>query len=431
MGTISEHTLPLANYTDRLDVMNFLNEVVGLYPQAISFASGRPLEDFFDFSKWNDYVNHFACHHAKNLDVSVEKSIKLIGQYGKTQGIINDLIAQHLDKDEDIQVDPENIIVTDGAQEAMTLSLLTMFNKDKDVLLIGNPTYIGMTGIASILDIETMSVEYDDFGPRIDAIQARVEQARQVGKKVKGFYVIADFDNPSGKCVSLERRMELLECCAEKQITIFEDNPYGLFYFEEKLPTIKSLDKWDIVTYFGTFSKTICPALRVGFVVTKQKVKKDNGDQYSITEGYEKIKSFVTLNTGQFNQAVVGGVLLECGGSLKRYLSAMVETYKHNRDVMLSSLEAELGDLKKQGVLSWNTPSGGFFITLSLPFSFKESQLVECAEQFGVIGVPTAFFSDNDQHDKQLRLSYSYVKPQEIKHGVSQLAKFIHKYSAT
>ncbi|KZN45933.1 aminotransferase-like domain-containing protein [Pseudoalteromonas luteoviolacea] len=414
--------------TPELKVMNFLNEVAGEFPAAISFASGRPLEAFFDVSKWFDQIELFANHISSKSGLDPQVVTKQLGQYGRTKGIINDLVAESLRLDEKVTVTGDDIVITNGAQEAMVLILSGLFVKGVDVLLVTDPTYIGITGLASVFGIDIVVIESDDEGPRLDCLQSKCKHIYEAGKVAKALYVIPDFNNPMGHSMSLARREALLSVADGLSLMLIEDNPYGLFRFENTaLPTLKSLDSKGIVIYIGTFSKTICPGLRVGYIATELWL--DDNEKRRLSDELTKIKSLISVNTGQVAQAIVGGVLLEHNCSVKHLIAPNIIRYKKNRDLLLHYLEEEFisSGRFKTGEVSWNIPEGGFFIVIKLPISFNESETYECAQDYNVICMPLNFFSVNKQYDRYIRLSYSYIDEEEIAVGIRSLADFISK----
>src|ERR1700730_873349 len=141
-----------------LEVMNFLNEVTLWYPSAISFAPGRPAEQLLDVRQGLDKFSSYAAHAAKNSNQPPSMAFNQLGQYQKTNGIINDLVCQFLERDEGIHTTAGAIMITDGCQEAMTILLAGLFNPGDDVLIVMDPAYTGITGIASVLGTELYSL---------------------------------------------------------------------------------------------------------------------------------------------------------------------------------------------------------------------------------------------------------------------------------
>ncbi len=411
----------------QLGVMNFLNEVAEKFPNAISFASGRPAEVAFDIPKWLKSPEVFADFCMKTEGKSRDSIFRSIAQYGKTAGIINKLIANSLVKDEDIEINADNILVTNGAQEAMALCLSVLFKPGRDVLLVTDPTYIGITALARIKGIRIEVVESDNEGPCIANLQAVTARIKQSGLEAPAFYLIPDFNNPVGTSISLARRTELLNYARDSGLLLLEDNPYGLFHYsQEKLPTLKSLDRHGNVIYIGTFSKTVCPGLRVGYLISDQMVDHD-GSITSLASEFSKVKSLISVNTGQIAQAIVAGVLIENDCSLNDYVKPLKELYKNNRDFMLEKLHEVFNAPGSVlfGKVQWNHPQGGFFITLTLPFNFSEKNVYECAERFGVLCMPLSFFSVQGNYNDCIRLSFSYVSKSQIAKGIQALSEYL------
>lgn len=406
-----------------LSVMNFLNEVVSAYPEAISFAPGRPVESFFNVESSVREIRRYVDHRAAQTGGAPAKIFESLGQYGKTKGIIADLIARQLATDEMISIDPESILVTNGAQEAMAIALLALFEPARDVLLASEPNYIGITGMAAILGIEVWPVPCGDDGTDPEELQRAIVAVRAAGKNPRGFYDIPDFHNPLGACMPLTSRRRILEIARECEVLIIEDNAYGMFRYEgERLPSLRSLDTNDLVLYMGTFSKTLFPGLRVGYLGA-------TGSQ--LADELSKVKSLTTVNTSPILQAIVGGILLESSFSLAGLCDRKVQFYRQNRDQMVNALERTFGADKVLGSsVRWNRPNGGFFLTMTLPFDFDEDLLRRCARDYGVIVCPMAFFSHARERRQQIRMSFSYVLPAEIDNGVDRLFAFIRDVAA-
>jgi (S)-3,5-dihydroxyphenylglycine transaminase len=206
-------------------------------------------------------------------------------------------------------------------------------------------------------------------------------------------------------------------------LLLLEDNAYGMFAYDgERLPTLKSLDRAGRVIYLGTFSKVLFPGLRVGFVVADQR----EGDGALLADVLSKVKSLTTVNTSPLAQAMVGGALIEGDFSLRRASAAKVAHYKANRDHMLDALAQCFGASSAPVAnVTWNTPAGGFFLTMTLPFEFNQECFETCARDYGVIVCPMSFFSKTNDHDRMIRLSFSYVTHSMIERGVARLRDFV------
>ncbi len=409
---------------ESLNVMNFLNEVVSRFPDAISFAPGRPAEGYFDVEGSLAEIPRFVAYRAEKRGVSREAVYRELGQYGITNGVIQDLICQQLANDEGITADPASVVVTTGCQEGMAILLLALFDPATDVLLSSDPTYIGITGLARILGIEVEPIDMGEQGLEPAAVSAALRAVRARGKRARALYDVPDFNNPMGTSMPLSARRELLALAQAEGFLIFEDNPYGMFaYDEEPAPTLKSLDRAGVVIYLGSYSKTLFPSLRVGFLVAEQDVERPDGSNTTLAFELSKVKSLTTVNTPPLLQAVVGGTLLVEGGSLRALVARKLPFYRDNRDRMLAALERELLGTGA----TWNRPGGGFFLTVTLPFDFTDEHLTRAARDFGVIVCPLPFFSLRTGRERQIRLSFSYVTPEAIDLGVARLARFLRE----
>lgn len=410
-----------------LSVMNFLNEVMLEYPEAISFAPGRPAERFFDVEGSLAGFGRFVDERAAATGAPRREVADRLGQYGRTNGIIHDLVARQLALDEGIDVDPRAIMLTTGCQEAMAILLTGLFDPVRDALLVSDPTYIGITGLAAILGVPVVPVPSGPAGLEPAAVAAAVAATRRMGLVPRALYDVPDFNNPLGTSLPLAARHELLALARAEGLLVVEDNPYGMFAYDgPPAPTLKSLDRHGVVVYLGSFAKTLFPALRVGFLIADQTVARPDGSEALLADELSKVKSLTTVNTSSVTQAIVGGILLASGGSLGGLVAEKLPHYRANRDAMLASLEDSLGGVP--GV-SWNRPAGGFFLTVDLPFPFDEACLRAAARDHGVVVCPMSFFTlrRTPERDRQVRLAFSVVEPERIAAGVRRLAAFVRQ----
>jgi (S)-3,5-dihydroxyphenylglycine transaminase len=404
-----------------LEVMNFLNEVVLRYPHAVSFAPGRPAKQHFDVEGSIARIAAWVAHRAAAGGSSAAEVYGDLGQYGRTNGIIGDLIARQLAIDHGIHAASEAIVVTSGAQEGMAILLAALFDPAADALLVSDPTYIGITGLARLLGIQVVPVASGPHGVEAAAVAAAADAVERSGRRARALYDVPDFNNPLGTLMPLPARRELLHLAGERGMLLFEDNPYGMFSYDaDPPPTLKALDERGVVIYLGSFSKTLFPGLRLGYLVADQEVELPGARRATLAGELSKVKSLTTVNTSPLLQAAAGGILLENGCSLHALVRRKLPFYRENRDRMLHCLAARL-----TGLATWNRPAGGFFLTLDLPFEFDAGCLEECARDFGVICCPMTFFSLTAGRERQLRLSFSYVSPAEIDEGIARFARFV------
>lgn len=411
-----------------LDVMNFFNEVAIRYPAAISFAPGRPSERHFDVEGSLGLAALWVERRARDSGQTPREVWNGLGQYNRTNGIINSLIARQLAADEGIIAAPESIVVTTGCQEGMAILLLGLIDPETDALLISDPAYIGIPGLARIIGLTLVPVPTGEHGLEPEGVLAGIAAARRLGRRPRALYDVPDFNNPLGTRMPLEVRRSLLRLAHERELLVWEDNPYGMFSYDgPPLPTLKALDEHGVVIYMGSFSKTLFPGLRLGFLVADQRVVLPSGERVPLAAELSKIKSLTTVNTSTVVQAIAGGILIENGGSLRPLMAEKLPFYRANRDRMLACLEERLGGA--EGV-RWNRPEGGFFLTLELPFEFTDECLVACARDYGVVVCPMSFFSLTPGRERQVRLAFSYVSGEQIAEGVARFARFVRDRAA-
>src|SRR5215472_3253416 len=205
-----------------LESMNFLNEIASRYPDAISFASGRPCEQYFDVALIHRYVDVFCEYLTDELGYSEPQVNRLLFQYGRTKGIISELIARYLETDEGIAVDPDAIVVTVGFQESMFATVRALRADERDVLLAVSPSYVGLTGAARLADMPVRPVRGGPDGIDLDDLAAQARQASAEGLRARACYVMPDFANPSGTSMTVPTRLKLLDVAAKEGILLIE-----------------------------------------------------------------------------------------------------------------------------------------------------------------------------------------------------------------
>lgn len=415
-----------SNGSQRLAVMNFLNEVAGDFPNAISFASGRPADAFFDLTRWLGAISAYQHHVAERRGIAFADAGRWLAQYGRTNGLINELIAAQLAADDGVQSDADQIIVTAGCQEAIALCVQALCGAPGDVIIARNPTYIGVTGVADLYGVGIVPLNSVVDGHLAGELRDVIVRLRREGKTARALYLIPEFDNPTGSVISEAARRELLDVCAAERVVVLEDNPYGMFRFEgERAPPMQALDRAGSVIYLGTYSKTLCPTVRIGCAVVPPTLFGDVAASRALLAALGERKSFLTVNTSQLNQALVGGILLAEGGSLARQVAPQLDYYRANRDRLIGCLEAEFGGLDAD--IRWNRPEGGFFLTLALPFRFGRVEVLECANEHQVIPMPMSFFALDASQQRSIRIAFSNVRLDAIEQGVERLAGYVRR----
>ncbi|MEU5404193.1 PLP-dependent aminotransferase family protein [Streptomyces sp. NPDC005963] len=408
-----------------MDTMNFLNEITLNYPEAISFAPGRPYEEFFDteqiFTHLRRYLDYLAAQGRSAAEVR-----SAMFQYGPSAGLIRELIADSLRVDEGIDVPAESIVVTVGCQEAMFLALRALMAGPEDVLLVSSPCYVGITGAARLLDAEVVAVKEREDGLSCADLEVTVLAERKRGRRPRALYVVPDHSNPSGVTMPLRTRHQLLELAERLDLLILEDSPYRLVSPGAQVPTLKSLDRRRRVIHLGSFAKSLFPGARVGYAVADQTVLRADGTTGLLADELAKIKSMITVNTSPLSQAAVAGALLASDGHVCESNAELAAHYGDSMQAALRGLDREFPAARRSRLgVSWNAPSGGFFLTLQVAFRADDDALSRSAKEFGVIWTPMSYFHPDGGGDHTIRLSTSYLAHVEVEEGLRRLADFI------
>ncbi len=408
-----------------LDTMNFLNEITARFPDAVSFAPGRPYETPVDAALVARYLEVYTTHLRRDRGLTEAQIGGLLFQYGRTNGQIHDLVAATVANDEGIHVPAESVVVTVGAQEGMLLVLRALFRDPHDVLLVSSPCYVGITGAARLLDIAVEPVPEGPDGACADAVRGAARRVRASGRRPRMFYVVPDFANPSGTSMPAAAREQLLAVAAQEDLLVLEDNPYGLFSRDTTPPTLKALDHDRRVVYLGTFAKTCFPGARVGYVLADQSVAVPGGTTL-LAEQLSKVKSMTTVNTSPLAQAVIGGMLLAGGCRLRTANRERTVRYGAQLTALLEALEEHFPPSRRSGDgIAWNAPAGGFFLVMRVPFVADEAALTRSARDHGVLWTPMSYFYLDGGGRHQIRLSCSYLDVARIGEGVRRLSEFV------
>jgi (S)-3,5-dihydroxyphenylglycine transaminase len=403
--------------------MNFLNEVAGRFPDAISLAAGRPYEGFYRTEDIGRFLRSYV-DHLRGRGLSADRIRTVLMQYGRTNGHINELVARTLATDENIHVPDGALAITAGCQEAMVIAIRGLCSRPTDVLLASSPCYVGITGAARLVDVEVVPVPEGPGGLDPTAVAEVARRLAAGGRRPRALYVAPNFSNPSGLCLSEATRRELLRVAEEADLILLEDDPYGLFGLDdEPRPTLKSLDTAQRVIYLGSFAKSCFPGARVGFLVADQIVVDAAGRTSLLAEELSAVKSMLTVNTSAIAQAVIGGMLVEAGCSLRAANKEKIEFYRSSLRSLLAALAREFPG-PALGV-RWRVPSGGFFVVVEVPMRADEALLEISAREYGVLWTPMSFFYPGGGGEHAIRLACSALDPDQIDEGVTRLARLV------
>ena len=365
-------------------------------PGIISFAGGLPSPKTFP-------IDAFAAACATVLKTDGEGAL----QYAASEGYapLRDWVAKSLPWD----VDPTQVLITTGSQQALDLIAKVLIDKDSKVL-VETPTYLGALQAFTPMEPQFVGVVSDAEGVDLADLQVK---ATSNGEKARFLYVLPNFQNPTGSSMSEARRADLSSTAAQIGLPIVEDNPYGDLWFNAPPPLPLTARNPEGCIYMGSFSKTLAPGLRLGFLVAPKAL-------------YPKLlqaKQAADLHTPSFNQRMVAEVLK--GNFLERHVPTIRALYKLQRDAMLAALDMHLAN---SGV-TWNTPDGGMFLWLKLPKGMNASELLPKAVERNVAFVPgSAFYAEAPQMNT-LRLSFVTASVEQIHTGIAALAIVIKEYA--
>ena len=308
---------------------------------------------------------------------------------------------------EGVTAHPDDVVVTVGSQQGLDL-VTRVFCDPGDVVICEAPSYVGALGVFRAYECEVVHVAMDDDGLPPDALRHAIEAVRAAGKRAKFLYTIPNFHNPAGVTLSAPRRHEVLDICAEADLLVVEDNPYGLLGFDsEPIPAMRASDD-ERVVYLGSFSKTFAPGFRVGWVAAP----------HAVREKLVLAQESATLCPPTFSQHAVNAYLTH--HDWRAQIKSFTTMYEERRDTMLAALAEHF-----PASATWTRPAGGFYVWLTLPAGLDTGAMLPRAVTARVAYVPgTAFYADGFG-SSSMRLSYCYPTPERIHEGVRRLAGVI------
>ena len=382
-------------------------------PGMISFAGGLPAPDVFPVQRFQE-----ACHK-----VLAEQAASAL-QYGATEGYtaLRELLANNMAR-YGIKAKVENVLITSGSQQALDL-IGKLFINAGDRVVVEAPTYLGALQAFNIYGAEYVSVPSDDNGLCTDLL----EQPLRSGPKF--MYVLPNFQNPAGTTLSASRRRDLILLADKYGIPIVEDDPYGQLRYEgDHLPSLVVLDHENVrrdsgysignVIYLSTFSKTLAPGLRLGWIVAPPEV----------ISKLAQLKQGADLHTSTFTQFVAYEVA--CDGFLDKHVKLIRQVYRERRDVMLQALQEYFPP-----AVTWTHPQGGLFLWVTLPEGLDIQALLKSAIEQNVAFVPGDSFyaqrcaqNDGREGSRHMRLNFSNAAPEQIREGIRRLAAAVKSHA--
>lgn len=377
---------------------SFIREILKVTEDSniISFAGGLPNPAFFP-------VKEIAEAAAKILETDGGNVL----QYSSTEGYLplRKYIAERYFLKNGLKIDPDQILITNGSQQGLDLIGKVFLNKG-DRVIMESPGYLGAIQAFSMYEPIFESVSMLDDGIDIDMLEKTVRD-----KRIKLVYTVPTFQNPSGITYSTKKRKDVANILEKHDIILIEDNPYyELRFAGEDLPLIRNFLE-DNSILLGSFSKTISPGLRLGWICTTNEIM-------------EKIiisKQASDLHSNYLAQRIAYQYLID--NDIDEHIVKIRDAYKIRRDLMVSMISEHFPE-----EIEFTKPEGGMFLWITLPEKISSLDLFEYAIKENVAFVPGNPFYVNGGGNNTLRLNFSNSDEEQIEIGIKRLANIITKY---
>ncbi|MDO4987524.1 MAG: PLP-dependent aminotransferase family protein [Synergistes sp.] len=363
-------------------------------PSIISFAGGLPNPISFP----QEALKKASC------DI-IDKYGAKVFQYSTTQGYLKlrQIIADKYNANFGLDIKPENVLILTGSQQALDLMGKVLLNPG-DKVIIEEPGYLGAIQAFMMFEPEFIPVTLEDDGLNLDRLEAALKQDR-----VKFAYLVPNFQNPTGLTYSKERREKICELFKKYDVVLIEDDPYGELRFKGgNLPYIGA-GRFDRSVLLGTFSKTVTPGMRIGYIITQ-----DN----ELMTHLITAKQSSDLHSNIFSQYLVAEYLEH--NALKDHISKITALYKEQSDAMLAAMEEYFPKYVK-----YTQPEGGMFIWVTLPEGKSALDLFYKAMEKKVAFVPGDPFYVGKHGVNTFRLNYTNSTPEMIREGIKRLAEVL------
>lgn len=389
----------MVRFAKRLDLLDSsdIGDLLRLIarPDIISFAGGLPAPELFPVEA------------LKQAGIAVMEEMGTIAcQYSSTEGLpqLREKIVERMAVKNNIHATPEQVLITSGSQQGLDFAARVFIDKG-DVILVESPSYLGAINAFKACEPTFIEVPTDDGG----MVMEELEKVLATTENVKMIYVIPDFQNPTGRTWSLERRTKFMEIVNKYEVPVIEDNPYGELRFEnDTMPALKSLDTKGLVVYLGTLSKIMVPGFRLGWVCAEDE----------ILSKFNTMKQGADLQTSTLTQLQANKYMDM--NNLDEHVNKIREVYKHRRDVMMKAMKEYFPKEAK-----FTYPDGGLFTWVELPDYIDTKEMaLQCLEK-KVAYVPGGSFFPNGGKNNCFRMNYSCMSDEKIIEGVKALAEVI------
>ncbi|MCC8058585.1 PLP-dependent aminotransferase family protein [Cloacibacillus sp.] len=385
-------------YSDRIlsTPSSFIRDILKVTQDlsVISFAGGLPNPISFP----EEALKESACRIIDNEGGKVF-------QYSTTEGHLplRQFVADKYNKNFGLNITPEDVLITTGSQQALDLIAKTLLNKG-DRVIIEEPGYLGAIQAFCMFEPEFLPVTLEDDGLDLEKLEEALKKER-----VKFAYVVPNFQNPTGLTYSKERREAVCALFDRYDTVLVEDDPYGELRFKgEKLPYIGA-GKLPHSVLLGTFSKTVTPGMRLGFIITQDK---------ELMNHLVTAKQSSDLHTNIFSQYMIADYLAH--NEYQKHVDKIIALYKGQAEAMLAAMKEYF-----PAHVKYTEPEGGMFIWVMLPEGQSSLDLFHKAMEKKVAFVPGDPFYAGKTNVNTFRLNYTNSTPETIREGIKRLAKVL------
>lgn len=386
-------------FANRMDHVkkSFIREILKVTenPEVISFAGGLPNPESFP---------------VEEIGIATQKVLsedgKKVLQYSTTEGYLplRRMISDRYNQRFGLKIDTDEILITNGSQQALDLISKVFLDKGDDVL-IERPGYLGAIQALSVYEPNFHTVLLDDDGVNLDSLEKVLKNHTP-----KFFYTVPNFQNPSGRTYSIENRKAVAEILKRYDTLLVEDDPYGeLRFMGNDMPPMKTF-LGDKAILLGSFSKVVAPGMRLGWICANPE----------IMEKLIIVKQAADLQTNSFSQRVVCQYLED--NDLDLHIRKIKKMYQSQRDCMVEMIRRYFPPQ-----ISYTQPQGGMFLWVTLPKGMSSLKLFELASKVNVAFVPGDPFYVDENNTNTLRLNYTNSNEVEIKEGIKRLGKAIEE----
>lgn len=366
-------------------------------PEVISFAGGLPAPELFPVEEMKEISR-----------LVLEESGREALQYTTTEGFgpLREQIAERMNRKLQTSISKDDLLITSGSQQGLDFAGKIFLNED-DVVLVESPSYLGALNAFKAYCPKFIEVPTDKDGMIIEELEKILETT----ENVKMIYVIPDFQNPTGKTWSMDRRNKFMDVINKFEIPVVEDNPYGELRFEgDILPSLKSMDEKGLIIFLGSFSKIFCPGYRIGWVCASPEILskfifvKQGSDLQASTISQREVSKFIDVY------------------DLDAHVEKIKTVYKKRRDLMLKTID----ECFPEGI-EHTYPEGGLFTWIDLPNHLDAKKIMEKCLANNVAYVPGGSFFPNGGKENTFRLNYSNMPDEKIVEGVKRLADALNE----